>query len=665
MTQIPARTAKHQLSDMPSRIAKCQKRCSDLTEILRGRVQLDTNMRVKGIQDAQKEDKIETWMGAPDTSPNYNAAREKHQPDTGSWFLDGSTFATWKKNPNVLLWLQGGPGCGKTILCAAAIQHIIDFCDSKLSTGYAYFLFDGRSAEAALLVHEKMIRSIIMQLARRCDGIPAALVDMYNRCERGLRQPSIKLLQDCLSRILEAFDRVYIIIDSLDECAERKEAARIVHDYAGPSIRGKASIAARTAKHQLSDMPSRIAKCQKRCSDLTEILRGRVQLDTNTRVKGIQDAQKERDIDIWMAAPDTSPNFNAARKKHQPETCSWFLDGSTFATWKEHPDFLLWLHGGPGCGKTVLCAAAIQHIIDFCDSKLSTGYAYFFFDGRNAEAALLVHEKMIRSIIMQLARRCDGIPTALVYMYDRCDRGLRQPSIKLLQDCLSRILEAFERVYIIMDSLDECSERNEVVHLIQSMVSGESGKLHMMATSRLEPEIMRGIGSLSNLQEIGISAQLMEADVRLFLNARLDKSDAAKWTKAQKDMMKEVLIGGADGMFRWVALQIDRLMKCRSELELVTQLKSLPRDLNETYCRILSESPDPVALKRFLQWLAFSKIMMTVEEIAEVAVIDFGENDSGPGLPVYDIRRRYQHPRDVLGVCYGLVTEVEGMVIHR
>ncbi|KZP29022.1 hypothetical protein FIBSPDRAFT_223665 [Athelia psychrophila] len=80
------------------------------------------------------------------------------------------------------------------------------------------------------------------------------------------------------------------VIEEIGRCS--LEAARIVHDYAAPSIRGKASIAARTAKHQLSDMPSRIAKCQKQCLELTEILHGRVQLDTNIRVQGLQDAQK-------------------------------------------------------------------------------------------------------------------------------------------------------------------------------------------------------------------------------------------------------------------------------------------------------------------------------------------------------------------------------------
>ncbi|KZP13290.1 hypothetical protein FIBSPDRAFT_753631, partial [Athelia psychrophila] len=255
-----------------------------------------------------------------------------------------------------------------------------------------------------------------------------------------------------------------------------------------------------------------------------------------------------REIKIWMDAPDTSPNFNAARKKHQPDTGSWFLDGSSFTRWMEHPDILLWLHGGPGCGKTVLCAAAIQAIIDFCDSKTSTGYAYFFFDGRSAEAALLVHDKFVRSIIMQLAHRCDGVPVALVEMYQKCDKGSRQPPIELLEATLLRILDSFTDAYIAIDSLDECSERSEVIQWIQSIASKASGKLHMVMSSRPESEIMQGLRELSQLEEICIYGHHMESDIRSYLNTRLSQRDAAKWTHAQKEMIKETLTDGADGM---------------------------------------------------------------------------------------------------------------------
>ncbi|KZP04521.1 hypothetical protein FIBSPDRAFT_398294 [Athelia psychrophila] len=383
-------------------------------------------------------------------------------------------------------------------------------------------------------------------------------------------------------------------------------------------------------------------------------------IHTSARVQGIQDVQMEEKIEKWMDALDTSPNFNAARKKHTPDTGSWFLDGSAFKRWKENPDVLLWLHGGPGAGKTVLCASVIKAIIDFCDSKASTGYAYFFFDGTSAEAAHLVHDKLVRSIIMQLAHRCDGIPAALAEMYRKYDKGSRQPPSEILAATLDDILDCFDDVYIVIDSLDECSERKDLLEWIQSISSRASGKLHMVVSSRPEPEIMQGLRALSQLEDIRISGHEIESDIHSYLNTRLSQHDAAKWTNTQKDMIGEALLDGADGMFRWVALQADHLIKCASPRDLRKQLKSLPRDLNEVYARTLSESPDPGNLKRILQWLAYSTRAMTVDEIADVAVVDFG--DDGSGLPVYDADRRFADPDHVFSLCYGLVTEVEANI---
>lgn len=196
-----------------------------------------------------------------------------------------------------------------------------------------------------------------------------------------------------------------------------------------------------------------------------------------------------------------------------------------------------------GCSSSV-----IKDVIDSCELKSSTGYAYFFFDGRNAEAALLAHDKLVRSIIMQLAHRCDGIPAALAEMYYQCDKGSRQPPIALLEDTLIRVLDGFDKVYIIIDALDECSERKDLVQWIQSLASRVKGKVHMMVTSRPEREISRGLGSLSNLEDVCISGQQMKPDIRCYLNARLCQSDADKWREAQKDMIKDTLESGADGM---------------------------------------------------------------------------------------------------------------------
>ena len=76
---------------------------------------------------------VRQWLSAPDSSKNYNEARDKHQKDTCSWFLDGTWFRDLQEEAGIF-WIKGigklsdkylallsvlndyTAGCGKTIL---------------------------------------------------------------------------------------------------------------------------------------------------------------------------------------------------------------------------------------------------------------------------------------------------------------------------------------------------------------------------------------------------------------------------------------------------------------------------------------------------------------------------------------------------------------------
>lgn len=73
--------------------------------------------------------------------------------------------------------------------------------------------------------------------------------------------------------------------------------------------------------------------------------------------------------------------------------------------------------------------------------------------------------------MVQLAHRCDGAPVALAEMYAKCDKGSRQPPIELLGATLLCIMDSFEDVYIVMDSLNECSERKYLLAWIDDFDS--------------------------------------------------------------------------------------------------------------------------------------------------------------------------------------------------
>ena len=112
-----------------------------------------------------------------------------------------------------------------------------------------------------------------------------------------------------------------------------------------------------------------------------------------------------------------------------------------------------------------------------------------------------------------------------------------------------------------------------------------------------------------------------------------------------------------------MALQLIELKTCSNLDELEKQLGNLPRDLDETYDRIISkiDERDHDDVKRFLQWLAFSARSLKLAELAEVVVVDFN-SENGPQVKP---RRRYKDHRDVLEKCSSLVIESEGAFTSR
>lgn len=104
--------------------------------------------------------------------------------------------------------------------------------------------------------------------------------------------------------------------------------------------------------------------------------------------------------------------------------------------------------------------------------------------------------------------------------------------------------------------------------------------------------------------------------------------------------------------FRWVFCQLEDLGKCRSQNEILRALKTLPKDLNETYERILDgiDKEDHTLAMNALRWLSFSKRPLRVEELAEASI--FNLNADTP----FDVGDRFQDPRDILQVLSSLVS---------
>ena len=182
--------------------------------------------------------------------------------------------------------------------------------------------------------------------------------------------------------------------------------------------------------------------------------------------------------------------------------------------------------------------------------RFNSATAYFFFDGRDSQKDFQLHDKLIRSLIWQFSLKCeDGVPKFLVNLYARCGNGHQEPTLDDLQNTLQRMLDGFSSTFIVLDALDECTEREKTLNWIQTFILQRNINLgiHLIATSRLGQEIQDKFRLYHYLDLVEESAN---HDLVAYVDYQLQNdSDLQKWDSETQEQIKLKLMEQADGMY--------------------------------------------------------------------------------------------------------------------
>ncbi|KAH0537579.1 hypothetical protein FGG08_005645 [Glutinoglossum americanum] len=363
-------------------------------------------------------------------------------------------------------------------------------------------------------------------------------------------------------------------------------------------------------------------------------------LETGHKVEDIANVQcgaDRKEILQWLSPTDPTENHSEARERHEATTGSWFINSRTFEDWKT-----------AGCGKTVLSSTIIEDVRRTCEKDPGQALAYFYFDFSDSEKREVT--SFLRSIVAQLHDQIDTLPDAVRKLHDQYKGGRQQPSMQDLAAALLPTLGGLKSAYIIVDALDECSGREQLLEQISDLAQCKTGNLHMLVTSRKERDIQTYLDPIVT-SNCSIEIAEVDADIRLYVRNRLQKDLRMKcWPDPAKWEVEQSLASGACGMFRWAYCQIETLRMCKTMTELRKVMKQLPTTLDETYERILGAIPEEWAGKAHatLQWLAFSEKPLFLDELAEAAIME-------PGNCCLDTEGRLLSPEDVLDFLPSLV----------
>lgn len=235
------------------------------------------------------------------------------------------------------------------------------------------------------------------------------------------------------------------------------------------------------------------------------------QMIQNTRKLFRSDQEKK--IFDWLSPPNPSTNRDSAKERRLEGTGRWFLESQEFLIWESNKTSALWIHGIPGCGKTILTSTIIQHL-DRTPER--AGFIYFFFDFRDNTKQSF--EEMVRSFIFQLADLKENAKENLRNLYRNCREGKDQPDLTSLCSMFQRMSKEIPDLTVVLDALDEC-ERGSREPLIEWLGTLEC---RILMTSRMLEDIQSSIEEWKRPTSIfSIRKDDMNMDIRAYVRERL------------------------------------------------------------------------------------------------------------------------------------------------
>ncbi|KAF2791757.1 ankyrin [Melanomma pulvis-pyrius CBS 109.77] len=372
-----------------------------------------------------------------------------------------------------------------------------------------------------------------------------------------------------------------------------------------------------------------------------------------------QDRQRHRLIMDWLSSNDFPAQHSDFIARRQADTGLWFLGSPEFTEWVSGSSKTLFCPGIPGAGKTMMAAIAVDHLHNAVQTP-DVGIAYLYCNyKRQAEQTTA---NMLAAILKQLVQDRPSIAQPLSNLYDL--HQVRRTRLSLMETltALQSVLANYSKVYVVIDALDECPERDGTRSQLLRHCRNLQGQtdLRLMATSRHISDIVE---EFKDMPQVEVRAS--NADVKRYVVGRID--ELPKFVRRDGDLQELIqnkIVEMVDGMFLLARLHVDSLVDKRTKTKVISALNNLSKGsgaLDDAYSEAIVRidgqlQDDRILAKKVLSWISYAQRPLTTGELCQALAVESGDEELDLDN-ILDVEA-------ILSVCAGLVTvDEESQVI--
>lgn len=379
------------------------------------------------------------------------------------------------------------------------------------------------------------------------------------------------------------------------------------------------------------------------------LLMGQEVREQNTRIKTLlrsteadaQERSQQERQDTYVRVLKTCSTYDYEttwKETRKLGMTTWFQQATEYQEWKSSADSAtLVCTGKLGSGKSVMLANLVGDLtydIPIADCPV----AYFFC--RHDISDSLLCSTIIRSLGRQLLRSIPNLKWV--------DQRFKINAQMISSDLILRIMLSLPRTFkafFVLDGLDECSS-GELRPLVEQLHQLQNAfELRICVACRSDVGNLPALLRESFAKTSSLTLPKENPEIKQFIESELYKCiDSGRLVLGDPNLSLEIadaLLGGAQGMFLWVALQIEALCAETADDSIRRALTELPGTLQETFSRNLSRCGNRKSGRQYQQ-RTFQLVIaalrpLTTDQFREALSVTPGDDVWNPARHLNDV----------------------------